>query len=48
MYTETWEVHLKERDELHMWNTTTTVDGRAWTGFIWLKTGSSDELMLIW
>ena len=36
---------LEKKEQLHRWNHTTTVDGRVWTGFIWLKTGSVGELL---
>jgi len=35
---------LERKEQLHRWNDT-TVDGRVWTGFLWLKTGSSGELL---
>jgi hypothetical protein len=36
---------LERKEQLHRWNYTATMDGRVWTGFIWLKTGSSGELL---
>jgi hypothetical protein len=36
---------LERKEQLHRWNDTTADDDRVWIGFIWLKRGSSGELL---